>query len=105
MDSLSTNVQQLTNNLQQVPDQNFPALTTAVSKIESSHSDKSSISSSSQGPSPDWSKAITWAQVASMKSPFSQQKDGDKKIGMARLTEEAAESFMDTAESSTPPMQ
>ncbi|KAH9293299.1 hypothetical protein KI387_041498 [Taxus chinensis] len=150
MDTLTTNVQQLTSNLQHVPDQvsnnlqsqiqqyvravsegsekkvidsiqtvndkvntlcfsvseieqHFPALTTAVSKIESSQSDKSSISSSSQGPSPDWSKAITWAQVASMKSPFSQQKDGDKKIGMARLTEEAAESFMDTAESSTPP--
>ncbi|KAH9323554.1 hypothetical protein KI387_018193, partial [Taxus chinensis] len=97
MDNLSTNVQQLTSNLQQVPDQvnnnlqaqiqqsvrvvsersekkvidsiqtinekvntlcffvseieqHFPALTTAVSKIESSQSDKSSISSSSQGP-------------------------------------------------------
>ncbi|KAH9317452.1 hypothetical protein KI387_019221, partial [Taxus chinensis] len=86
-------------------DQNFPTLTTAISKIKSSQSGKSSISSSSQGPSPDWSKAITWAQVASMKSPFSQQKEGDKKIGMARLTKEATESFMDIAKSSTPPMQ
>ncbi|KAH9295210.1 hypothetical protein KI387_038798 [Taxus chinensis] len=152
VDSLSTNMQQLTSNLQHVPDQvnnslqsqiqqsicavsegsekkvidsiqtvnekvntlcfsvseleqNFPALTSAVNKIEGSQSDKSSISSSSHGPSPDWSKAITWAQVATMKSPLSQQKNDDKKIGMARLTEEAAESFMDTGESSTPPLQ
>ncbi|KAH9324970.1 hypothetical protein KI387_005148, partial [Taxus chinensis] len=84
-------------------EQRFPALTTAVNKIESSQFEKISTSSSSQGSSPDWSKALTWAQVASMKLPLSQQKYGDKKIGMARLTEEAAENFMDTAESSTPP--
>ncbi|KAH9321044.1 hypothetical protein KI387_015683, partial [Taxus chinensis] len=81
---------------------NFPALTSAFNKLENSHSDKSNISSSSQSTNPDWSKAITWAQVAAMKSPLSKE----KKIGMAWLTTEEAESVMDESmhDSSAPPL-
>ncbi|KAH9291699.1 hypothetical protein KI387_043112, partial [Taxus chinensis] len=136
VDSLSSNVQQMSTTLQKVPhqvsnslqshiqqsihavsegtekkvidsiqnvnDKNFPALTSVVNKLESSQSDKSSISSSSQSSNPDWSKAITWAQVAAMKSPLSKE----KKIGMARLTAEEAESVMDEGmhDSSAPPL-
>ncbi|KAH9318413.1 hypothetical protein KI387_020182 [Taxus chinensis] len=95
IDSIQTINEKLSNLCFSVSEleQYFHALTSAVNKLESSQSDKSSISSSSPSTNPDWSKAITWAQVAAMKSPLSKEKE--KKIGMARLTAEEAKSVID----------